>query len=123
MSNRIPCQAHSTLHRAQQCLDRGDVICAGVHLRESARQLLAALCTFFQIDVNRTPRRMSIALRAAGHLEITLHRWFLSIIDTGNQCAHCDQVPPNQVQYDINKLGIILQLCRYEIAEPKGGAA
>jgi hypothetical protein len=92
-----PCLAKPMLFAALDCLDRGDLIGAGVRLREAAARFLIAACDWYGCDVkskSKYPRPFEYAkaLLDAKQLDKWGHEIMLECIDAGNKLAHCVSV-------------------------------
>ncbi len=86
-----PCLAKPMLFAALSCIDAGDLIGAGVRLRESVARFVIAACDWYGVPVKNgkhpRPGDYARALREAKHLD----KWGLEIVleclDAGNKLS------------------------------------
>jgi hypothetical protein len=114
-----PCLAKPMLFAALACLEAGDLIGAGVRLREATTRFLIAACDWYGCKVKESkhprPCDYARALRNAKQLD----KWGFDIlcdcIEAGNKAAHCQSVDRATV-----KGGISLMFAMME-SEPYAG--
>jgi hypothetical protein len=102
-----PCLAKPMLFAALECFERGDVIGAGVRLREAANRFLIHACDWYGVEVKAkflTPKAYAQALRKAKHLDSWGFQIMVDIIDAGNKLAHCVNVDRQSVKGGISIL-------------------
>lgn len=90
-----PCLAKPMLFAALACHDKGDVIGAGVRLREAVTRFLRHACDYYGCMPKGKfprPRDFASALHNAKHLDKWGYGIMLDIIDAGNKAAHCQKV-------------------------------
>jgi hypothetical protein len=103
-----PCLARPMLFAALECLDAGDLIGAGVRLRESVARFVISACDWYGVPVKNgkhpRPRDYALALREAKHLDNWGLQIVLDIIEAGNKAAHCQHVDRASVKGGISLL-------------------
>jgi hypothetical protein len=84
------------LNAAVECEQRGDLVAAGVRLREAIRRYLFSACEWHNClpakTRRRSPRELAKALLKAGFFNDDGYEWVTEMIDCGNAAAHCGRV-------------------------------
>jgi hypothetical protein len=95
------CLARPMLFAALECFDRGDLIGAGVRLREAVDRFVRAACDWYGVKVEAkflTPKAFAKALRKAGHLDKWGYTILIEAVEAGNKLAHCQSVEANTIR-------------------------
>jgi hypothetical protein len=98
-----PNLSRTFLHRALLAQEAGNLIQAGVLLREAVRRQLYAECNWKGClpkgkRKHRSARALLYALKNAGHLGYCGVQWTEEIIDIGNRAAHCRRVTAGEIR-------------------------
>ncbi len=102
-----PCLARPMLFASLDCLDRGDLIGAGVRLREAVTRFVSTACDWYGVEVKVkfvTPTAMIRALREAGQCDPGCFETLLQCIELGNKAAHCGRIYPGSLRGCISLL-------------------
>lgn len=102
-----PCLAKPMLFAALACFEQGDLLGAGIRLREAVTRFLKHGCDWYGcMPQGKYPRPRDYvnALHKAGQLEEFGREVMLDIIEAGNKAAHCQKVDPHNIQGGISIL-------------------
>ena len=109
---RPTCFARAMLFAAADSAEAGDIVKAGIELREAANRFLAALCEAHgcvpEKKYDRCPGGMLVVLLKRKHIDRHTYRWLREIVEVGNKCAHCRKVDASLVKTGIGMLHLIL---------------
>ncbi len=125
------------LDGAAACLDAGNLVGAGVRIRQAARLLLIAFAEACGIKrpLHKFPRpaRIARALHRVGRVDAATLESLLELLNSCNAVAHCEDAPAATLRGGVAFLSTLCQASAADddelppaIAEPssvKGGAA
>jgi hypothetical protein len=101
--------ARPMLRDALECVDRGDLIGAGVRLREAVYRQLTAMCEWYNCTTKKgTLRGMVQALRNAKQIDEMGVDWLMEMIEVGNKAAHLGRVDRKSLRGAIHGLFYII---------------
>jgi hypothetical protein len=99
------CLARPMLFAALECHDRGDVIGAGVRLREAVLRFLKAAADWYGVALPKAkfpePINYIRALRKSKSCDKWGARIMLDAIEQGNKLAHCQRVEVSCIESSI----------------------